>query len=162
MTLKKGDKAPAFKLYNTEKHEISLDDFNGKTVVLHFFPQAFTGTCTKQLCAVRDEFPKYHNNKTETLAISVDSTFTLNKFKEIQNYQFTMLSDFNRMVVPHYSGFYENFSMAMQGVAKRAVYVIDGNGIIQYTQTIEVAGDMPDFAALDAALEAVNGVQAGN
>jgi peroxiredoxin len=162
MALAKGDKAPSFKLFNTEKKERSLDDFKGKTLILHFFPQAFTGTCTKQLCAVRDDISRYHNDRCEVVAVSVDSAFTLGKFKELQNLQFDLLSDFNREASPLYTGFYETFAMGMKGVSKRAVFVIDANGIIQHAEIRETPGDMPDFAALNADLDNVLGISASN
>src|SRR6185369_5274835 len=110
MTLKKGDKAPAFTLVNTDKQEVTLDSFKGKNLIIHFFPQAFTGTCTTQLCTVRDAISLYHNDKADVVAISVDSVFTLAKFKELQNLNFTLLSDFNREASSLYTGFYEKFA----------------------------------------------------
>ena len=78
MALKAGDKAPNFKLYNSEKEEVSLDNFQGKNkVVLLFFPQSFTGVCTKELCSTRDDITFYQNLDAQVLGISVDSVFTL-------------------------------------------------------------------------------------
>ena len=91
MALKQGDKAPDFKLFNTDKTEVSLSDFSGKNLIVHFFPAAFTGICTKQLCTLRDGISLYHNDKTDVVAISVDSLFALAKFKEEQNLNFTLL-----------------------------------------------------------------------
>ncbi len=159
-TLKKGDKAPDFKLFNTEKQEVSLDHFKGKNLVLHFFPQAFTGVCTKQLCNVRDNISLYHNDKVDVVAISVDSAFSLGKFKELQNLSFALLSDFNREVSPLYTGFYDQFAMGMKGVSKRAAFVIDGSGIIQYAEILENPGDMPSFEKIDETLASLSGVTA--
>ena len=156
MTLKKGDHAPDFKLFNTDKQEVSLNDFKGKNLIIHFFPQAFTGVCTAQLCAVRDGISMYHNDKADVVAISVDSAFSLGKFKEAQNLNFTLLSDFNREVSPLYVGFYEKFAMGMKGVAKRAAFVVDANGIIQYAEVLENPGDMPNFTAINDTLTQLN------
>ena len=94
MTLKKGDAAPDFSLYSSEKEPVSLDDYMGKNVVLLFFPLAFTSVCTDELCLIRDELSDYNDLDAEVLAISVDSPMTLAKFKEEQGYNFKMLSDY--------------------------------------------------------------------
>jgi peroxiredoxin len=162
MALKKGDKAPSFKLFNTEKKEISLADFKGKNLVVHFFPAAFSGTCTTQMCNVRDAIGMYHNDKCDVVAISVDMPFTQAKFKELQNLSFDLLSDFNKEVCAAYGAFYESWTnMNLKGVAKRSAFVIDGNGIIQHAEVMEVAGDMPNFKAIDDTLASL-GVAAAN
>ena len=96
MGLKIGDKAPAFTLKDTEKQDVSLSDFSGKNVVLLFFPLAFTSTCTTELCTIRDTKKDYDNLNAEVLAISVDSLFTLGKFKTEEGYNFPLLSDWNK------------------------------------------------------------------
>ena len=96
MAVSVGDKAPNFKLYDTEKQEISLRDYKGKNVVLLFFPLAFTGVCTKELCSMRDNIADYEGLDAQVLAISVDSLFTLQKFKAEQSLNFPLLSDFNK------------------------------------------------------------------
>ena len=96
MTLNIGDKAPAISLFDTEKNKVNLSDFNGKNVVVLFFPQAFTGVCTAELCATRDDIATYNNANAQVLAISVDSVFTLGKFKADQQLNFPLLSDFNK------------------------------------------------------------------
>ena len=88
-----GQQAPSFTLHINAKETISLDSLKGKNVLLLFFPQAFTGVCTKELCGVRDNIAMYNNSTAEVLGISVDSPFTLAKFKEEQGLNFTLLSD---------------------------------------------------------------------
>ena len=155
MTLIKGDKAPFFKLYNYAKKEISLDTFNGKTLVIHFFPVAFTGTCTKQLCTLRDDFSFYTNLNVDVVGISVDSLYVLNKFREEQQLNFDLLSDFNKETSLAYGALYDEFIFGMKGVSKRAAFVIDKNGIIQYAEVLESAGDLPDFEAIKEVLKAI-------
>jgi peroxiredoxin len=155
MTLKKGDKAPSFKLINTEKKEVSLEDFKGKNVIVHFFPAAFTGVCTTQLCTVRDAISMYKNDSTDVVAISVDLPFTLAKFKEEQNLPFELLSDFNKEAATAYGAIYENWILNLKGVAKRSAFVIDGNGTIQYAEVLESAGDLPNFAAINETLKSL-------
>ena len=146
MALQKGDKAPAFTLYNTEKAEISLADYQGKNVVLLFFPFAFTSVCTAELCEMRDNILTYSSLKAEILAVSVDSLFTLGKYKEEQNLPFHLLSDFNKEVSTAYESIYDTFAFGTKGVSKRSAFVIDAEGIIQYAEVSENAGDIPNFA----------------
>lgn len=152
MSLQKGDKAPDFKLYNSEKQEVSLSDYAGKNVVILFFPLAFTGVCTAELCEMRDNIATYENLNAEILAISVDSLFTLEKFKAEQKLPFNLLSDFNKEVSAAYGSLYENFVLGMKGVSKRSAFVVDTTGIIQYAEVLESAGDIPNFTAVQEAL----------
>ncbi|MCC6251641.1 MAG: redoxin domain-containing protein [Bacteroidia bacterium] len=153
MALKKGDKAPNFKLFSSEKKEVSLDDFKGKNLIIHFFPAAFTGTCTTQLCTVRDAIGTYHNSKSEIVGISVDSLFSLAKYKEEQHLNFPLLSDFNKETSKSYQAYYDDFLFGMKGVSKRSAFVIDKDGIIQYAEVLENAADLPNFKAIDEVLE---------
>ncbi|ADY52890.1 alkyl hydroperoxide reductase/ Thiol specific antioxidant/ Mal allergen [Pseudopedobacter saltans DSM 12145] len=153
MALKVGDQAPAFTLLNTEAKEVSLSDFAGKKVVLHFFPLAFTGVCTTQLCTLRDNFGFYEGIGAQVLGVSVDSPFTLAKFKEENNYQFPLLSDFNKEVSKAYGAFYEDFVLGLKGVAKRAAFVIDENQKVIYAEVLEKASDLPNFQAIDALIK---------
>ena len=157
MKLQKGDKAPDFTLFNTEKNPISLADFKGKNLIVHFFPLAFTGVCTKQLCTVRDAISMYKNDKADVVAISIDTVFTLGKFKEEQNLSFDLLSDFNKEVSAAYGSLYETFpALGMKGVAKRSAFVIDKDGVIQYAEVLESPGDLPNFDAINATLAELN------
>jgi peroxiredoxin len=161
MALQKGDKAPAFKLFSSDKKEVSLSDFQGKNLIVHFFPQAFTGVCTTQLCTVRDAIAMYKNDKADVVAISVDSVFTLGKFKEDQQLQFDLLSDFNKEVSTAYGALHEVFpAFGMKGVSKRAAFVIDGHGTIQYAEVLESPGDLPNFAAINETLSALSSATA--
>ena len=153
MALQPGQPAPQFTLVSSDKKEVSLSDFKGKKVILHFFPFAFTGVCTAQLCTMRDNFGYYNGLNAEILAISVDAPATLAKFKELNNYQFTLLSDFNKEVSPKYGAFYEVFSMGLRGVSKRAAFVIDEEQNIVYAEVLENAGELPDFNAIAEAVK---------
>jgi peroxiredoxin len=148
MKLNKGDQAPAFKLVSSEKKEVSLDDYKGKNVVLLFFPMAFTSVCTTELCTMRDSLSEYNKLNTEVVGISVDSPFTLDKFKEDQKLNFPLLSDFNKEASQAYGAFYENFVLGLKGVSKRAAFVVDKNGKVQYAEVLESAGDLPNFEAV--------------
>lgn len=153
MSLQPGSPAPQFTLVSTAKKQVSLSDFKGRKVVLHFFPMAFTGTCTTQLCTMRDNFGYYEGLNAVILGISVDSPFTLAKFKEENNYQFELLSDFNKEVSKAYGCFYEEFVLGLKGVSKRAAFVIDEDQNIVYAEVLEVATDLPDFNAIAEAVK---------
>lgn len=152
MSLQVGDKAPDFKLFSSALKEVSLSEYKGKKLVVHFFPMAFTGTCTTQLCTMRDDFGYYEGMNAAVVGVSVDSPFTLAKFKEDQSYQFPLLSDFNKEVSQAYGAFYDEFAFNLKGVSKRAAFVINEEGIITYAEILESAGDLPDFKAIKQAL----------
>jgi peroxiredoxin len=147
-----GSKAPAFTLVNTEKQKVSLEDFKGQNLVILFFPMAFTSVCTAELCSIRDNISTYNGLNTAVVGISVDSPFTLGKFKEDQKLNFPLLSDFNKEASQAYGAFYENFVLDLKGVSKRAAFVVDKEGIIKYAQVLESAGDLPDFEAVKKTL----------
>ncbi|MBU0695199.1 MAG: redoxin domain-containing protein [Bacteroidetes bacterium] len=149
MALKVGDQAPGFTLFSSDLKEVSLKDFTGKKVIIHFFPMAFTGVCTTQLCTMRDNFGFYEGLGAQVLGISVDSPFTLAKFKEDNQYQFPLLSDFNKEVSKAYGSQYDEFVFNLKGVARRAAFALDENHKIIYAEVLESAGDLPDFKAID-------------
>ena len=90
MSITLGQQAPNFTLRDTEKNEVSLSQYAGKKVVLVFFPLAFTGVCTTELCSLRDSIATYNQLNAEVIGISVDSLFTLDKFKKEQSLNFTL------------------------------------------------------------------------
>jgi peroxiredoxin len=149
MALQVGEQAPDFTLFNSELKEVSLKDFAGKKVIIHFFPMAFTGVCTTQLCTMRDNFGFYEGLNAQVLGVSVDSPFTLAKFKEDNNYQFPLLSDFNKEVSKAFGAYYDEFVFNLKGVSKRAAFVIDENQKVIYAEVLESAGDLPNFKAID-------------
>jgi peroxiredoxin len=151
-----GQKAPDFALYDSDKQKVTLSDYKGKNVLLLFFPQAFTGTCTKELCSTRDNIALYNDANAQVFGISVDSIFTLAKFKEEQKLNFPLLSDFNKTVSTQYGSLYENFVFDMKGVSKRSAFVIDKDGVVRYAEVLETASDLPDFAAIQNTLKELN------
>ncbi|HQD10737.1 MAG TPA: redoxin domain-containing protein [Flavihumibacter sp.] len=153
MPISIGQKAPGFELFDTEKQKQSLAGQHGKNVVLLFFPLAFTSVCTAELCNVRDNIALYNQTNAQVFGISVDSVFTLAKFREEQHLNFPLLSDFNKEVSEAYGSLYQDFVLDMRGVSKRAAFVIDKEGVIQYAEVLENAGSQPDFKAIQASLE---------
>ena len=156
-TMLKGKQAPDFSLFSSDKAKVNLSDFIGKeNILILFFPQAFTGICTNELCSVRDNISLYQNLNAQVIGISVDSVFTLAKFKELEKLNFPMLSDFNKEVSSLYGSIYESFTdMGMKGVSKRSAFVIDKQGVIQYEEVLESAGDVPNFEAINEILKSL-------
>lgn len=147
-----GQQAPDFTLQNTEGEGVHLNDFKGKkNIVLLFFPLAFTSTCTDEMCTMRDNMKMYQALDAKVIGISVDSFFTLKEFKKGQNLNFTLLSDFNKEVSQKYNALYEDF-FGMQGVSKRAAFVIDKEGTVVYAEVLDDAGQLPDFKAIEQTL----------
>ena len=151
--LKVGDKAPDFSLRASDKTQVRLKDLRGHNVLVLFFPAAFTGVCTKELCMMRDSLHDFTKLESQLLAISVDSLFTLNRWKEDQNFNFPLLSDFNKTVSKKYDALYKEFVYEMKGVSKRAAFVVDKEGILRYVEVLENAGEIPNFQAIKAVLE---------
>jgi glutaredoxin-dependent peroxiredoxin len=156
MAIQLGQAAPDFSLFDSDKNKVSLGDQKGKNVVLLFFPQAFTGVCTKELCGVRDNIAQYNNANAQVFGISVDSVFTLGKFKEEQGFNFPLLSDFNKEVSGSYDSLYQDWILDMKGVSKRSAFVIDKQGFVRYAEVLESAGDLPNFDTIQNILNGLN------
>lgn len=152
-TLAIGAAAPDFTLYNTEKQAIKLSDLKGEKALLLFFPLAFTGVCTTELCNMRDNIATYNNANTKVFGISVDSPFALGEFKKQQNLNFDLLSDFNAEIANAYGAKYEDFVLGMKNVAKRSAFVIDEEGKIAYAEVLDDAGQLPNFEAIQAVIK---------
>jgi peroxiredoxin len=154
--VKVGDQAPDFTLVADDKKEVSLSDHKGKNVVLLFFPMAFTSVCTEELCAMRDGISEYNKLDANILAVSVDSPFTLDKFKEDQKLNFPLLSDFNKEASQAYGAYYDEFVFGLKGVSKRSAFVIDKEGTIRYAEVLDNAGELPNFTAIKETLSSLN------
>ena len=147
-----GDKAPEFKLYDSDRNEVSLTDYRGKNLLMLFYPAAFSSTCTEELCSYRDGLREFQSMDSEIVGISVDSIFTLGKFKEANQFQFPLLADFNKEVSMAYDCLYDSWILGMKGVAKRSAFIVDKNGTIRYAEVLEHAGDLPNFDAIKQTL----------
>jgi peroxiredoxin len=153
MPLAIGTKAPSFSLFNTDRKAISLQDYSGKTLVINFFPAAFTGVCTEQMCTNRDDQEYYEGLGVNVIGISVDMPFSLKAFKEQNKIGFELLSDFNKQAVHEYEMYHCNFACGIRGVAKRGVAVIDKDGKVAYSEETANPGTQVNFAALKEALK---------
>ena len=156
MAINIGEPAPSFTLLDSNMETVSLADFKGKPLVILFFPFAFSGVCTKELCHMQDNMKRYESLGVQLLGISVDAPYSLKKFKEEYKLDFPMLSDFNKTVSPAYGAFYEMIPNGLKGVSKRAVFVIDKEGKIQYHEILENAGNLPNFESLEEQVSKIN------
>jgi peroxiredoxin len=143
-------------LYNSEKNKVTLSELKGHNVLLLFFPLAFTKTCTEELCHVRDNISQYNNADAKVFGISVDALHTLAKYKEEQQLNFTLLSDFNKDVSRSYNSIYEMFGYNMKGVSKRSAFVIDKEGLVRYAEVLDNAAEIPNFDAIQSILKNLN------
>lgn len=155
MAIEVGQVAPDFTLWNQDKQQVTLSALKGKNVLLAFFPLAFTGTCTKELCSLRDTIKTYEDLNAEVYGISVDSIFSLGKFRAEQNLNFPLLSDFNKEASKAFDCLYDTFVVDMKGVSKRSAFVIDKEGIVRYAEVLETPTDIPNFDAIKQCLEAI-------
>jgi glutaredoxin-dependent peroxiredoxin len=153
MSIKVGDKAPSFSLFDAERKERTLQEFSNKNVVLVFYPGAFTSVCTKELCTFRDSLVRFNQLHAQVLGVSVDAPFANAAFASQNQLQFPLLSDYNRTASKSYGGVHEDF-VGLKGysVSKRAVFVIDGNGIVKYAWVSENPGVEPNYEEVSAAL----------
>ncbi|MEO5564033.1 MAG: redoxin domain-containing protein [Chitinophagaceae bacterium] len=154
--LKIGDPAPDFSLYDSGKNKIILSELKGQNVLLLFFPVAFTRICTQELCSIRDNIGLYDKSDAKVLGISIDSLYTLAKFKEEQQYNFPLLSDFNKTASTAYGSLYETWNYDMKGVSKRSAFVVDKEGIIRYAEILENASLEPDYEKIAHTLAEIN------
>ncbi|MFL6239118.1 MAG: peroxiredoxin [Actinomycetes bacterium] len=152
MSVEVGDKAPDFTLRDQHKQEVTLSDFRGeKNVVLLFYPFAFTGVCTGELCAIRDELPEFENDDTEILAVSADTSHALRIFSEQEKLEYPLLSDFwpHGEVAKAYGVFDEKL-----GAATRGTFIIDKEGIVRW-KVVNAIPDARDQAEYKKALAAL-------
>lgn len=152
MTVEVGQMAPDFTLKNQHGEEVTLSDFRGKkNVVLVFYPMAFTGICTGELCEVRDNISAFANDDAQVFGISCDTTATLRVFAEQENLEFPLLSDFwpHGKVASDYGVFLDE-----RGIALRGTFVIDKDGIVRWS-VVNMPGDARDLADYKVALAAL-------
>ncbi|WP_069131386.1 redoxin domain-containing protein [Rhodohalobacter halophilus] len=145
--------ATNFTLQDTNGEKVELKELtkDGKVLLL-FFPLAFSNTCTDELCQIRDNMKMYNSLDANVVGISVDSFFTLKEFKKANNLNFTLLSDFNKVVSQSYDCLYEDF-YGMKGVSKRGAFVINRDMEIEYAEVLDDASDLPDFKSISQVLK---------
>jgi peroxiredoxin len=154
--LQTGTKAPNFSLPNTKKETVSLESHQGKKVVVAFFPAAFTGVCTKEMCTFRDSLSALNNLDAQVLGISVDAPFSNGAFAEKNSLTFPLLSDYNRETVNAYGVALHDFA-GMKGytAAQRSVFVIDREGMVKYAWIAPNPGVEPNYDEVKKAVEGI-------
>ncbi|MDP2883449.1 MAG: peroxiredoxin [Ignavibacteria bacterium] len=156
MAVQVGDKAPDFTLVDGDKKPRSLSEFFGKKSVLAFFPGAFTGFCTKEMCTLRDSMSRFNELNAQVLGISVDSPFANKAFAAQNNLQFPILSDYSRSAVKTYGIVLDNFSgLAGYSAAKRSVFVLDERGVVRYAWVSDIPGVEPNYDEISKALSSI-------
>jgi peroxiredoxin len=154
MPLDAGRTAPDFTLTSHEGQPVTLSQHRGRPVVLAFFPAAFSATCTKELCTVRDALGGLKETNVQVFGISVDTFFALKAFHADQKLTFPLLSDFNKQVIRDYGVFNEDM-IGLKGIAKRAVFVLDKDGIVRHREVLDDARNEPDYQRVYDALAAL-------
>src|SRR5438093_4666154 len=149
-----GAQAPDFTLTNQDRQPVTLSQQRGRAIVLAFFPAAFSSVCTKELCTFRDSLARLNQAHAQVYGISVDTFFTLKAFKDAQGYNFPLLSDFNKQAIRDYGVFNEDM-IGLKGIAKRAVFVIDKDGIVRHREVLDDARNEPDYDKVFSTLAAL-------
>ncbi len=155
MPLTVGQTAPEFTLYDTERKPRTLKEFLGKKTVVLFYPGAFTGACTKEVCAIRDALSAFNSLDAKVIGISVDSPFANKAFADANKLTFPLLSDYTHEVSRKYAGEYDGFA-GLPGylAAKRSVFVLDAKGVVKYTWLTEAPANEPPYEEIQNALKA--------
>ena len=151
MTAAVGAQAPDFTLTNQDRQPVTLSAQRGRPVVLAFFPAAFSSVCTKELCTFRDQLGRLNGANAQVYGISVDTFFALKAFQTAQKLTFPLLSDFNKQVIRDYGVFNEDM-IGLKGIAKRAVFVLDKDGVVRYREVLDDARNEPDYAKVKQAV----------
>ena len=154
MSVDVGSKAPDFTLTNQDREPVTLSALRGRPVVLAFFPAAFSSVCTKELCTFQDQLARLNQTTARVFGISVDTFFTLKAFQADQKLSFPLLSDFNKQVIRDYGVFNEDM-IGLKGIARRAVFVLDRDGVVRHREVLDDARNEPDYEKVFSALAAL-------
>ena len=157
MAVDVGTKAPDFTLPDGDKKPRSLKDFLGKKTVLAFFPGAFTGVCTKEMCTFRDSLSNLNTMNATVVGICVDAPATNKAFANANNLQFPILSDYTRAVIKQYDIVHAGFGgLPGYQAALRSVFVLDKDGIVRYKWVTKDPGVEPKYGEVTNALASMN------
>ncbi len=154
MSVDVGSRAPDFTLPNQDREPVTLSAQRGRPVVIAFFPAAFSDTCTEELCTFRDSLAQFNGADAQVYGISVDSFFALKAFRDQQKLMFPLLSDFNKEVIGAY-GVVNPDMIGLKRIAKRAVFVLDRDGVVRHREVLEDARNQPDFGKIQSVVAAL-------
>jgi glutaredoxin-dependent peroxiredoxin len=153
-----GQTAPDVELVDTERKATKISDFKGKTTVLLFYPGAFTGTCTKEMCTFRDSLSRFNNMDANVVGISVDGPFANKAFKSANNVNFPLLSDYSRAAVEAYNDVLNDFAgLKGYAAAKRAVFILDKDQKVRFKWISDNPGIEPDYAVVEKEAQKLKG-----
>ena len=152
MSIDVGNTAPDFTLVNQDRQKVTLSELRSSPVVLAFFPAAFSSVCTKELCTFRDSLGKLADTGAKVFGISVDTFFTLKAYHDQQQLTFPLLSDFNKQTIRDYGVFNEDM-IGLKGIAKRAVFVLDKDGVVRHREVLDDARNEPNYDKVFEALK---------
>ena len=150
MSVDVGSQAPDFTLMNQDRQPVTLSAQRGSPVILAFFPAAISSVCTKEMCTFQESLERLNHAKAQDNGISVDTFFALKAFHDSQHLTFPLLSDFNKQVIRDYGVVNEDM-IGLKGIAKRAVFVIDKDGVVRHREVLEDARNEPDYGKALAA-----------
>jgi glutaredoxin-dependent peroxiredoxin len=154
MSVDVGSKAPDFTLMNQDRQPVTLSQVLQKgPVVLAFFPAAFSSVCEKELCTFRDSMAALQAVKGQVLGVSTDTFFALKAWGDQQKFGFPLLSDYNKDVIGLY-GVANPDMIGLKNIAKRAVFVIDGSGVVRHKEVLDDARNEPNYEHVKSALAA--------
>jgi peroxiredoxin len=144
-----GDSAPDFELYSDQNEPWRLSNHLDAPVLLLFFPGAFTSVCTTELNTVNNDLDRF--GEARVAGISTDSPFVLQEFRSVHDFSFPLLSDHEAKVSAMYGAKYQNdfTPMNLDRISKRSAFVIDREGVLQYKEVLDNAGNQPDFDAIE-------------
>lgn len=156
MSVEVGQRIPDVSVVNAERKAVKLSEFLGAPLVLAFFPGAFTGVCTKEMCTFRDSLEKFNGLNAKVVGISVDSPYAQKAFADQHKLNFTLLSDFNRNAVKAFGIEDPNFAGGqLPGVAKRSVFVLDKDGKVRYRWVSDNPGVEPNYDEVGEAVRKI-------
>lgn len=155
MSAEVGSKAPDFTLPNQDREPVTLSQQKGSPVVLAFFPAAFSSVCQKELCTFRDALSQLNKARAQVYGISVDTFFSLKAFGDQQRLTFPLLSDFNKHVIRDY-GVFNDDMIGLKGIAKRAVFVLDKDGVVRHREVLDDARNEPDYGKVYSTLDSLS------
>jgi len=156
MSVDVGTRAPDFTLMSHERQPVTLSQQRGRPIVLAFFPAAFSSVCAKEMCTFRDSLARLNQANAQVYGISVDTFFTLKAFHDHEHLTFPLLSDFNKQTIRDYGVFNEDM-IGLKGIAKRAVFVLDKDGVVRHREVLDDARNEPDYEKVLGALASLAG-----
>ena len=152
MSVAIGQQAPDAALVNGDRKSVKISDLRGKPAVLAFFPAAFTGTCTKEMCRFRDDLSRFNSMSAQVIGISADTPFVQAEFAKQHHLTFPLLSDFNHQAMKAFGVYDGHFLGLLDGIARRSVFVLDASGKVVYTWLSDAPGQEPPYDAVEAAV----------